>query len=231
MGKVHIILIVIPFLVMHVSAFNAISQDDCTVLMANISGTYSGKCKKGLAHGKGRAAGVDIYVGKFKRGLPNGYGECFYSDGRIYKGFWKNGMKHGNGMLIFPCVNCSGDSVVTGIWFHDEFLRSKKPASYSVIQKRNLDRYTFFKESDGNSIRFQFFRGGSMNTSIRDLNIYGSSGFLDYDGGFVIFKDILFPFRCKITYFTLNKTGLVEYFVTFEFEIHAQGRWELKLFN
>ena len=48
------------------------AQNPCKVLMKEISGSYSGECKKGLADGKGEAKGVDRYIGAFKKGLPDG---------------------------------------------------------------------------------------------------------------------------------------------------------------
>ena len=38
----------------------------CKVIPDSLQGSYSGKCKDGLAHGKGIARGVDFYKGEFK---------------------------------------------------------------------------------------------------------------------------------------------------------------------
>ncbi|HEX5742262.1 MAG TPA: hypothetical protein VFY09_00005, partial [Flavobacteriaceae bacterium] len=48
------------------------AQSDCKVLNDSINQSYAGKCKKGLAYGKGIAKGIDTYEGNFKNGLPHG---------------------------------------------------------------------------------------------------------------------------------------------------------------
>lgn len=50
------------------------AQTNCKVLDSDISGSYVGGCKDGLADGKGEARGRDSYVGEFKAGLPHGQG-------------------------------------------------------------------------------------------------------------------------------------------------------------
>ena len=57
-----------------------------------------------------------IYTGEFKNNTFNGYGECryisfgwdvmkeklfYFYDGIYYKGYWKNGKKHGKGVMIY----------------------------------------------------------------------------------------------------------------------------------
>ncbi|HDP76349.1 MAG TPA: MORN repeat-containing protein [Bacteroidales bacterium] len=219
-------------LVMLLGGFHYLfAQDSCVVLMENLTGFYSGNCKKALASGKGRAKGIDEYIGKFKKGFPHGYGECYYSDGKVYKGYWKKGKKHGKGVLVIPIANGNKDSVVSGIWFEDNFLRKVNLPTYTIVEKRNLDRYSIVKVGNGKSIRFAFYRAGGANNTIHDLNIYGSTGFISNDGRYLVYRDVDFPFRCRVTYYTLNKSGMVTYFVTFEFIINEQGLWEIKLFN
>ena len=33
--------------------------------------------------------------------VKKGYGEMYWSDGTIYRGFWDNGLQHGVGLMIF----------------------------------------------------------------------------------------------------------------------------------
>ena len=73
---------------------------DCKVLITGISGKYSGGCRKGLAHGKGTAQGMDTYAGKFKRGLPDGTGIYTWADGSYYEGQWKAGKREGCMLII-----------------------------------------------------------------------------------------------------------------------------------
>ena len=59
------VLIIMFFLAIGLRA----QQNDCKVLLESISGTYEGKCKNGLAHGKGIAQGTDRYEGTFVCGF------------------------------------------------------------------------------------------------------------------------------------------------------------------
>jgi hypothetical protein len=65
-------------------------QSDCKVTIADISGSYSGGCKKGLAHGKGIAQGKDRFEGQFIKGMPEGKGIYTWANGTYYDGQWKN---------------------------------------------------------------------------------------------------------------------------------------------
>lgn len=52
------------------------------------------------------------YVGEYKANLLDGYGEITYANETIYKGYWKNGNKHGKGR-VFDRNNIDG---VVGEW-------------------------------------------------------------------------------------------------------------------
>ena len=69
------------------------NKDNCKVLMNEISESYQGDCKDGLAHGNGLAQGIDTYEGKFKKGLPYGNGKYAWANGDYYDGRWKEGDK------------------------------------------------------------------------------------------------------------------------------------------
>ena len=56
-------------------------QGNCRVLLPAISGEYSGGCKNGRAHGKGKARGTDTYEGRFIKGLPSGNATYTWGDG------------------------------------------------------------------------------------------------------------------------------------------------------
>ena len=52
----------------------------CRVNDPRISGSYSGECLEGVAHGKGVAKGRDEYVGEFRNGNKHGKGTyTFYA--------------------------------------------------------------------------------------------------------------------------------------------------------
>ncbi len=50
------------------------AQTDCKVLKPEISLLYKGDCKNGLAHGYGKADGIDHYEGNFKKDFQMGLG-------------------------------------------------------------------------------------------------------------------------------------------------------------
>ena len=53
-----------------------------------------------MKHGYGteKFGNGDFYVGNYVNGKPDGYGEYYWSTGCQYKGFFKNGLRHGKGV-------------------------------------------------------------------------------------------------------------------------------------
>lgn len=90
-----------------------LGQNECKVLVPEISENYDGKCKKGLAQGKGTASGIDNYVGRFVKGLPDGKGVYTWANGDKYDGYWDKGKRNGEGTFSFRINN--KDSVFSGI--------------------------------------------------------------------------------------------------------------------
>jgi hypothetical protein len=62
---------------------NEAGVENCKVLLPALSGNYEGGCKKGLADGKGKASGTDVYEGEFSKELPHGKGTYTWSNGVI----------------------------------------------------------------------------------------------------------------------------------------------------
>ena len=64
-----------------------------------------------LRHGKGVCYynNGDVYEGEWKNDLREGKGKMYYSNGNVYEGEWKNDRREGNGILYF----CNG-GVYTG---------------------------------------------------------------------------------------------------------------------
>ena len=101
-------------------------QENCKVLNPAISGNYEGKCKNGLASGKGVAIGLDRYEGQFSKGLADGDGTYTWSTGEIYVGEWKAGLRNGTGAYTMY-VN-GKDSIQSGVWENDKYLGTKPKA-------------------------------------------------------------------------------------------------------
>ncbi len=105
----------------------------CEVEKESIKGTYTGDCKKGKAHGKGKATGADIYDGDFKNGLPDGQGTYTSGNGNIFTGKYARGLRDGKGTLVIK-REAQQDSVVDGYWKKDSYI-GKHEYPYKVLSK------------------------------------------------------------------------------------------------
>ncbi|MBC8319441.1 MAG: hypothetical protein H8E34_01830 [Bacteroidetes bacterium] len=205
-----------------------ISQGKCKVLLASISETYEGKCKKGLAVGIGIATGIDKYDGRFRQGYPHGKGTYTWASGDEYIGEWDYGKRQGVGTYIF---SYSGkDSIQTGIWKDDRYTGPVPPPP-NVIRSYNLQKYSFRKLGDLNKLSIEIYMNGTINSTIENLRIFSSNGSYQNIGQKIVFDNIFFPATFKITYVTWNKLHTAKHEVIFEFEIYEQGDWLLKLTN
>lgn len=204
------------------------SQQSCEVLMPQISGQYIGKCKKGLAHGKGLALGIDRFEGTFKSGYPDGRGVYTWSDGSVYDGEWKKGKRNGEGTYSY--AEDGKAKILTGVWADDRYI-GPVPEKPKILASTSVERYNFQRQGDGNQITINLFINGSNNISVEDLSITSSSGTLFRSGGTFGVQSIVFPFTCKITYYSWNKMHTSRVYTRFEFQITQQGRWVLNLHN
>ena len=78
-------------------------------------GTYSGQINSdGDRHGIGRMLPFTqtfVYEGEHKNGERTGFGRLVANDGETYIGYWKDGLKHGQGKYTF-----AKGQVQEGIW-------------------------------------------------------------------------------------------------------------------
>lgn len=121
---------------------------NCKVNDVDINKEYRGECRNGLANGKGRAKGRDVYFGEFKDGNAHGQGSYTWATGDTYEGSWVNGERvhgkykdkdgtyegdflnrnhHGFGVYKYSC-SCSFWSCNTctdkGWWQNGKLVRS-----------------------------------------------------------------------------------------------------------
>lgn len=122
---------------------------NCKVNDVDLNKEYRGECVNGLAHGKGRAKGRDIYVGDFKNGNKHGQGKYSWASGDSFEGSYVDDKKtygkfvfksgtsytgdflgtdfNGYGVRTYSC-NCSFWSCNTctdqGWWQADKLTRS-----------------------------------------------------------------------------------------------------------
>jgi hypothetical protein len=201
-------------------------ESNCKVVMGTISESYSGKCKNGLAQGKGIAQGTDHYEGQFNKGLPDGMGVYTWADGTYYDGQWKNGMKEGKGKMVYK------DSVVTGYWRANSFVGAKLVSPYRVTQSLSVTRYTFTKTvMTANGIRLRILQGGTENSGIEDFSLVYSSGEEYRNGSIIGIQNVMYPVDVKIRYRSWNQLRTAQYNVIFEFTIVDPGTWEIMISN
>jgi hypothetical protein len=203
-------------------------QTDCKVLKLELSGSYSGDCKNGLANGYGIAKGTDTYEGQFKKGKPDGKGKYTWSNGNYYDGDWKDGKKAGKGSMV------SKDTTLTGIWKSDKYIGEENIPPYKIIRSINISRPSFKKSAEPmNEIRFRIMKAGIDNRSIENLSIVSSSGSTyntGYTGGYGL-RNVYFPVNVTLQYTTWNKVESIKIDVIFEFEISEAGFWEIIINN
>ena len=217
------------FVALTLFSMTAFSQGDCQVMVKNLKGTYVGKCKDGLAHGKGEAVGIDSYKGKFKNGYPEGKGTYTYADGSVFTGEFVKGRREGRGNYE---IMVDGQKVLKeGYWEDDVYVGPKKVLPYKIKIKRSVERYSFVRVSDGNSVKIHLLQDGINNSTVEDIIIYGSSGAEQSIAHNIGFTNVEFPFTGKISYSTANKLKTARFQVVFEFEILKPGDWKISLYN
>ncbi|MBW6491818.1 MAG: hypothetical protein K0B15_11565 [Lentimicrobium sp.] len=222
-------LFTILFLLSSFLCQEAISQETCRVLKPSIDGSYTGKCKKGLASGKGIANGIDHYEGQFIKGLPHGKGIYTWSTGEVYNGSWEKGKRHGEGSYSF--FFNGNDTVSVGMWINDRYAGPvvRKPM---IISNTGVERYTIRKYGDINKrVLVGFYQNGSPNSGISELFINANSGYQVNLGPLIGYEGIVFPVTFKISYTTFNKLRTATHQVRFEFEIYEEGDWRVDLIN
>ncbi len=194
--------------------------------MFRLYGTYIGECKKGLAHGRGLAQGVDSYSGQFKNGLPDGKGTYEWENGEIYEGEWKHGFRNGLGVFSFKINN--RDSVLDGLWKDDMYM-GPEPKPPSIVSKQNIEKVAFHRNGDGSKVIISF--GGVYHREVHNLAINSDSGVEFSNGMETGFDFVEFPFHCRILFTTSNSSQTFEQYCILEFIINQPGNWIVNITN
>ncbi len=221
----------ILFLILISSNLRVQSQvSGCRVLLPTIDASYEGKCKNGLAHGKGIAQGKDTYEGSFHKGLPQGKGKYTWAGGDWYEGQWNEGVREGRGKMVYTGVN--GDSVVNGYWHNNEYVGERLIPPYKISRNVGVIRYNFTRAGgEPNDIKIHFMISGRVNSDIENLSVAYSSGSSYHSGPAEGIMNSVFPVDVKITYRTWNQIHSSQSDVIFEFTISEPGRWNIVLTN
>jgi hypothetical protein len=204
------------------------AQENCKVLVPQIDSIYTGKCKNGLANGKGTAIGIDSFTGFFSKGWPV-KGTYTWAGGNSYTGDLNEGKRNGEGKLTIKLAD--RDSILNGLWENDKYL-GPKPNAPRVIIKYNIDSYNYKKVGDTKMrVLINLTQNGSRNATVSNLRIDASSGTETAIGNLEGFENITFPVIIKVSYTTMNKIKTMTLNVNFEFEISEPGDWVVDIAN
>lgn len=226
------ITLILGFMLLSIVSLSTLAQEktetECKVLKQQICVLYKGECKKGLAHGKGTAQGLDLYVGSFKKGLPNGIGTYKWSTGEIYEGRWKNGQRNGEGK--YRCIVEGKDSILDGIWKNDKYL-GKEPVSPKQLMALNINSISFSRVGDGNKITLSIMQGGTNNSSTSNLILTSTSGNQFANGVYFGVEQVVYPVSIRVSYSSSNLLRSGRFDCVGEFVITQSGNWNVTFNN
>jgi len=206
------------------------SQENCTVLVKDLEGSYTGECKKGLAHGDGHAQGIDSYKGRFSKGLPHGEGKYAWSDGSFYEGEWRKGLRHGEGSYTY--TDEGRDSVQAGLWKDDNYMGEIIVPAYKISRTAGVARSSISKSSDtGSGVRVNLLMSGRANTDIEGFSMVCGSGSQFVSGNTYGIQDAAVPYTVSIRYRTWNQMHSTQRDVVFEFIINEPGTFDVSISN
>ena len=206
------------------------AQSDCKVLMPELSGSYTGGCKKGLAHGKGSAVGIDSYEGRFSKGLPNGSGTYRWASGAVYEGDWSKGNRDGKGSMIYPTEGL--DSIVTGFWKDDKYIGKEIIPQFRVTKNQGIVRYSIRKINEvGSGFSVTLYLAGRFNTDVDSFSMETSSGERFDSGRKVGLENAIVPYSVSIKYRVWNAMHSQQHDVFFDFTINEPGTFEVTITN
>lgn len=219
--RILLIAVMLPFIVS--------AQQPCKVLLAGLDSVYSGKCKNGLANGSGEAWGRFHYKGKFVDGYPQGEGRAEYPDGTVYAGYWKMGLKHGKGTILYKE---NGKEIHrTWMWENDVRVKEIMPPPYKVITQRNVSRMRVYKQGGESQVWFYPNSMGGVSTDFQDMQLSGTSGRESKFSPKFGFEDVVFPFKGAIRYKAWNKLRTTQFEILVEIEITEPGNWIVEIQN
>lgn len=209
-------------------SFSQEQESTCKVLLEEISGSYKGDCKDGLAHGKGTAIGEDFYVGMFKNGLPDGKGKYTYKNGNAYSGKWSNGLKNGKGKFKYS-VNGKA-TVLNGYWKDGEYTGNSNPDElYRITNLSGIEYYSIKKmEGNENQIEISFERV-FLKYIPKDLQLTTSTGYINQMNKKIIINDYACPLICTI-HFTIKIADDYRQ-CNFSFDVLKPGKYEVFISN
>jgi len=201
------------------------------VLKKELVGKYEGRLKRGLAHGKGTATGINTYTGEFKSGLPDGEGVYTDRVGNVYKGSFRFGKKEGKG--VFIPVQSSNEKPITGYWENDEYIGPEKLELYVISNKTGSCNPRVYAAGVGKKIEICAI--SPVNSSYLGINIFMIGDAIERPherfSGHYCFDDCSFPIEFDMKYQSPNKLGTARIDNTVRIKINKPGNWYITLRN
>lgn len=196
--------------------------NDCKVKLSELNQKYEGECKRGLAHGIGKAWGEsDFYEGEFKKGLPHGKDTYTWGNGNVCIGDFKKGMMDGEGNLTFK--DASGEiTVKKGFFDNGEFLGEHKNPYKIVSQSGILIINLIENRQQVNEVRISIFNNGNEifpQLDIRDLNNTN----IEMRNG-VVLTNVKYPLKQLEVRFTVDSFSYNAIL-----DIYKEGNWQINL--
>jgi hypothetical protein len=211
-----------------ISYFNYGQDSGCIVLLEELQGKYEGECKKGKAHGIGRAEGQDIYDGSFKKGWPNGKGTYTWRNGKQYVGEFNRGKMDGKGIL--NDIVQGKERILEGYWRQNEYIGKENLPAYQITDRQSLENVKLSRTNErGNTIRIRMLRDGSLNTSVSDVFISNDSGSIRDTNGEIYIDEAKFPIEIMVKFSAQSRLNTVRLSCRTTFIINYPGDWLVRL--
>jgi len=190
---------------------------NCKVKDKLLTKKYEGDCKKGLAHGQGKAWGNEnFYEGNFKKGRVHGEGTYTWNNGNVYKGSFVKGKFDGKGVLTENNITKKG-------YFKKGKYIGKYKRPYKIVSKRGIRTVNFIKQpQDFNEVEIKIYENGALikpQIRITDTN----NTFVEKSNN-LVFKDVSFPLKKVELFFTANSFSY-----SLVFEIYQKGNWKVNI--
>ena len=202
-------------------------QTSCKVKKEELSISYIGKCKKGYAHGKGEAKGVeDFYAGNFKKGLPHGFGVYTWGNGNTYKGSFVKGKMDGKGVLSLV-KPLGGIDIKSGYFKRNKYL-GKYKSPYRVISKREVQN-VYFQENpkkitgELHEIIIKIKTRGGYVSPVLNISDANGSNTIRRNGN-TVFTNVKFP--CNKIEISFTHDGFSSRVVL---DVYKEGNWIIEI--
>ena len=113
---------------------------------------------------------------EFKKKIPNGYGEYDFSDGTSYKGEWKDGKYHGEGIFS----DSAGDDKYNGKWKNGKMNGQGVRIYYDGVQERKLKGE--FKDNRLHGLGSEKTKNWERSGNWKDGELHAQGTFTNHSG-------------------------------------------------